>query len=390
MELELNVFAFIGALFTGCAIISAFTVAVLLLRQPSTLRPFWLLLLVVTVAGHLVQLTVSIGRIPNLSPHFYYLPVSFTFVIGPALYFYVRTLLQPNRAWQRRDWLHWMLPIVQAIIVIGVGFASVQVKHQFWQEVELPWYGLLEQVWLYISLIGYVVAALQLVQNTVASRPSEAGVAPTTIAWLRRLVFVTLISVFGVVLIDVALPLLLSSLRIADLYSVSGYEVLSPLVMSLALFWTSSNAYLYTLRARIVPAPTKVRQETYNIGDDALASNATRLHDLMDTQAVYRDPDLTLRSLAGKLDLTSKQLSYVINESTGQNFNGYVNQRRIEAVKLLLRDPSNKHRSVLELGFDVGFSSKSTFNRVFKETVGSSPSQFRSLATSGTSRPKSS
>ena len=69
-------------------------------------------------------------------------------------------------------------------------------------------------------------------------------------------------------------------------------------------------------------------------------------------------------------------MSAVINRRLGGNFWEYVNRHRIEAVRASLSDPAES-RAILELAYDAGFTSKSTFNTAFKRLVGETPSAFR-------------
>ena len=70
-------------------------------------------------------------------------------------------------------------------------------------------------------------------------------------------------------------------------------------------------------------------------------------------------------------------LSQVINEQLGVNFFNFVNQYRVEEFKERLADPSNRNFSLLGIAFDSGFNSKSTFNRIFRNTTGLTPSRYR-------------
>jgi AraC-like DNA-binding protein len=73
----------------------------------------------------------------------------------------------------------------------------------------------------------------------------------------------------------------------------------------------------------------------------------------------------------------------------GQSFFGYVNGRRADALMAALADPGKADRGVLDLAFDVGFSSKSTLNSVFKKHTGTTPTAFRARALAQESAVKS-
>ena len=72
-----------------------------------------------------------------------------------------------------------------------------------------------------------------------------------------------------------------------------------------------------------------------------------------------------------------QELSFVINESKQKSFNDYVNSWRVEETKRLLSQADKQDLGLLEIAFDAGFNSKATFNRVFKQTTGLTPSEYR-------------
>ena len=78
------------------------------------------------------------------------------------------------------------------------------------------------------------------------------------------------------------------------------------------------------------------------------------------------------------LDISSHNLSEVINTRFRQNFFDFVNSYRIKQVKRELSDSKNSPFTVLALAFDAGFNSKSSFNTIFKKHTGRTPSEFRS------------
>lgn len=100
-----------------------------------------------------------------------------------------------------------------------------------------------------------------------------------------------------------------------------------------------------------------------------------RLFDLMDDEKLYVDEDLTLKKLANIMELTIHQLSELLNVEIKQNFITFINKYRIEYAKQLLID--HPGRSIIDIGMSSGFNSKSTFNKIFKENTGKSPSEYR-------------
>jgi AraC-like DNA-binding protein len=95
---------------------------------------------------------------------------------------------------------------------------------------------------------------------------------------------------------------------------------------------------------------------------------------LMQMKHVYRDVDLNLDRLARKLGMPARQISAAINRATGKNVSQYVNEHRIaEACGLLVETD----KPVTEIMFDVGFQTKSNFNREFRRVTDMTPLEWR-------------
>lgn len=90
----------------------------------------------------------------------------------------------------------------------------------------------------------------------------------------------------------------------------------------------------------------------------------------------YLDPDLSLRSLAKRLDMHPNQLSWLLNNVFERNFNEFVNQYRVKSFQKMAKDPKNGHLTIMAIAYDCGFNSKSVFNTYFKKVTGTTPRQF--------------
>jgi AraC-like DNA-binding protein len=103
-----------------------------------------------------------------------------------------------------------------------------------------------------------------------------------------------------------------------------------------------------------------------------------KLDEIMINKRLYADPDLTLRTLSSLSKISERTISQVINEYRKQNFFDFINSYRIKYTMELLKDNQNHKRTMLDILFEAGFNSKSTFNSAFKKQTGETPSEFRS------------
>jgi AraC-like DNA-binding protein len=91
---------------------------------------------------------------------------------------------------------------------------------------------------------------------------------------------------------------------------------------------------------------------------------------------LYKDSTLTLRKLAHKLDLSQHHLSQIINEQTQGSYYDLLNLYRInEAKRLLIQGDL----SIIDITYEAGFNSKSSFYTEFRRQTNSTPGQFKKI-----------
>jgi AraC-like DNA-binding protein len=111
-------------------------------------------------------------------------------------------------------------------------------------------------------------------------------------------------------------------------------------------------------------------------GPDAALVEALR--ELIDHDKVYREPDLSIASLALKLDIAEYRLRRLINEQLGhRNFSAFINGYRLAEAETALGDPAQAGVPILTIALDAGFGSIGPFNRAFKAHTGLTPTEYR-------------
>lgn len=106
-----------------------------------------------------------------------------------------------------------------------------------------------------------------------------------------------------------------------------------------------------------------------------------KLLTLIEEEKLFKNPELSMTLLAAKMKLSNGYLSQIINQKEGKNFFDFINSYRVEEVKKNLTDPNFDHFSILGIGLEAGFKSKSTFNAVFKKMTGKTPTAYKRLLT---------
>jgi AraC-like DNA-binding protein len=112
------------------------------------------------------------------------------------------------------------------------------------------------------------------------------------------------------------------------------------------------------------------------LDEETAANYKAKLQQLIETEKSHLNPDVSLRLLAGELGIHSNQLSWLLNDGFGKNFNEFINHYRVEEFKTLAKLPENAHLTIMSIAYDCGFNSKTVFNTYFKKEMGLTPKQF--------------
>lgn len=120
----------------------------------------------------------------------------------------------------------------------------------------------------------------------------------------------------------------------------------------------------------------KTKPQTALITEQLAKEYLKKMDEFIESERPFLNPTLTLKSLAQQINIHPNQLSWLLNEKEGKNFNTFINQLRVNYFKKLATNPANNHISLLGLAYESGFNSKTVFNTVFKKETGLTPKQF--------------
>lgn len=101
-----------------------------------------------------------------------------------------------------------------------------------------------------------------------------------------------------------------------------------------------------------------------------------QLKELVERERLYLDSGLTLKEVADRLHTNTKYLSQVVNHHVGTNFQTFINQYRVKETKQKMQDPEYNNLTLFGIALQCGFKNKSTFYKVFRDTVGITPKAY--------------
>ncbi|MFK5856414.1 MAG: helix-turn-helix domain-containing protein [Bacteroidota bacterium] len=119
-----------------------------------------------------------------------------------------------------------------------------------------------------------------------------------------------------------------------------------------------------------------VKKKKQLLDKETAITYTAKLINHVEQEQPFLNSGLSLRLLADQINIHPNQLSWILNESMGVNFNEFINHYRIEVFKTLAKDPLNSNITIVGLAYDSGFNSKTVFNTYFKRETGMTPKQF--------------
>ncbi|MEO0557039.1 MAG: helix-turn-helix transcriptional regulator [Bacteroidota bacterium] len=341
--------------------------------EPRKARGFLVGLLAV-MAVLLTDMAFQFSGMPLTSVAAMGLVGSLWFAIGPLYYGYVRCLIPERAAWEPEDLVHALPWVLQLFVVAAILWSPVVDSTTLEAGGKLLSFSFTSLYFL--QTVTYALATVWLVRGYNARyRQEVAGSADDQLEGLNRLTW--LFAVYaGMMTVNMILVLARGSvlqwldyfvpLALAAIVSMIGYTMLRQPGLVLPSL---------TLPERPGPEPEPASSPD-------LTPHAQALRELMETERPYLDPEIRLAGLAKRLGLSERLLSQVLADGLGGSFYDVVNGYRVDEAKARLADPALAHQTVLAIGLDAGFSSKASFNRVFKAQTGTTPSAYRQSASS--------
>ncbi len=333
----------------------------------------------------------------------FYTPMQHLYFMGPAIFFYVQSLLNPSFKFGKKEWLH-LLPgflyLLFSIIVVVTDKLVLKRYYFLANGGDLDfdtWY----QVSGFFSMLFYFLISLRyynLYKKLMMQVVSYADVV--LFRWVKNFLYAFLFMLISEFLFYVAsfFPAF-EKLRYVGMW----WQYFS---FALIFYYIAITGYANSIETKV---PFKFNllnyrtpvlltyssvENKHNIIEDAeilemqdskvennedtllLKEWKPKIITLLHDEKIFEDPELSLTQVAKQLKTNPSIISKVINQGFQLNFNDFINKYRIEAVKEKLQAGEQKTQTLLGIAFDCGFNSKATFNRAFKKLTGLSPKEW--------------
>jgi putative ABC transport system permease protein len=356
---------FLGTIFIGLT----FTLLLWFTKGINQTANRFLALALATIVLWMVWVLGIDIRLGSYFPRWSWLPLQFSLTLGPLIYFYVLKITRPEYKFRWKNLLHFSpLLLQQGILVLEIK-ESIRTGAATYNTLTFQQMSPVLHLAAFISVSTYLYWSFRLIDrfyqrlkfNNVSDRYRYE------LRWLHRL-----LAAFGL------LWLLWIPYTAMD-YFYYHYQLGIPayyplyLLLAIMMIWIAARAFLKQQIAVLVQAPPISK----TLSPAALKQKGIWLKKAMEANLFYQDAELSLGSLAEKLDMHPHELSRIINIVLKKNFNDFINEYRIREVARKMQDPAYDRLTLLGIALDAGFNSKSTFNRTFRQMTGKSPAEYK-------------
>ncbi|WP_397303702.1 helix-turn-helix domain-containing protein [Nonlabens ulvanivorans] len=318
------------------------------------------------------SLLTEVGNIQMLRPLFIFLQL-------PTFYLYVKSACYSDF---KLKWIHMLhiIPflLVNAILVPRYYAVDLPGKVEFLSNIQSMWEIQFNFIFIHIQIAVYLVLAFLTIKK--AKRlylENYAGESIETFVWLFQ--FTVALSIFY------AIALLKNIFKFSEYQEWSesltvGLFVFELFIISWYLLKALTHPNLFrSLDSRLQLVEHIISEDEQEEDSDTneISEELIALKKYMEEEQPYLNPALTIQDISDTSEIPVRELSLLINHQLNQHFYDFVNSYRIEHAKKLLKDSSKVKWTVLEILYESGFNSKSSFNTAFKKHTGTTPTSYR-------------
>ncbi|MEZ5039590.1 MAG: helix-turn-helix domain-containing protein [Saprospiraceae bacterium] len=280
------------------------------------------------------------------------------FAYGPLLYLYVYSIARRAKHFKKWDFLHFLPALI--IIICSYLFAGF--------EKSMGWL-------LYLSMGIYVTHSyleLYWFKKQIAPLYPQEKI---NLNWLKLAIGIfSIIIFFDLISFSINFWFPGSMADNWSDYVVLGFVLLFVNIMVFkSLLQPRVLADISEDKLRTIESDKITRTQIFQAHHDTIQT----LEALMTQQQPYLQPNLSIQDLALSMEISPRLLSEIINHYYHQNFAEFINSYRLAAAEKRFQQPKDEKETVLEVMYEVGFNSKSSFNTLFKKRTGLTPTEYK-------------
>lgn len=328
-----------------------------------------------------IDISINLGAVFEIPLNIRVFISSFFFLQLPVFYLYVLSVCYTDFKLKLKHLLH-LFPFILANLILVPRFYAVNqaAKISFlgnslnMPEIQFNHFVIHAQIILYIIAVFITLRKVRTIYLE-----NYAGSSIESLTWLTQ--FTIALSIFFII------ALLKNIFKFSQYPYLADYLKIGLILFELAIiFWYLYKALNNPGLFKIIDSKLTLFSETV-LEDKKLHSSASfesknstellSLKNYMMEKKPFLNPSLTIQDVSSETNIPVRDLSALINLDLGQHFYDFVNTYRINQAKEILKDNTKIKLTILEILYQVGFNSKSSFNTAFKKQTGHTPTDYR-------------
>ncbi len=304
------------------------------------------------------------------------------YFLAPIFYLSILHYIKPNLVWDKKHNLHFLSGIIFSVLVI---LLLINFKNS--ENIQSSNKSLIE-LYQYISYFFLGIFPFQLIIYSFLTYKKlknhqknikifSSNTENIDLKWLENIVIIICLLLF-IWILDIVFNISTAKFQLINSFLLIGIYFIAYHFIKQKEIYPFSKIEQNEI-IEIIEEFDVIDVKKKLIDDDKLESQKIDLLNLIQSKKPYLDSEISLIKLASEMNCTPHQLSYIINNGFDENFYQFINRFRIEEAKKLILNPNMNHLSLLGIGFEVGFNSKSVFNTTFKKNTGKTPSEFKKI-----------
>ena len=306
-----------------------------------------------------------------------FIPIVIIMPMGPLIFFYIRSSLEPAFKMTKRQHIHFLPVIIDlvpsfTVIIFFLGILSglIQANPGPWG-IFIDTYNVYADIPRWISVTCYVGLSSKYLSALKAKNRNGLNGQATNYKWLQQ--FIRIFLVFQAIWLIYLIPYVIPRYTDMMLNTFDWYPLYIPL--AIMIYWLGIKGYIVSYQHTLVNK--KSANGNSSLTTSSIQETISLLKKSMEEDKLFLNPNLNLNIFSQHTGLTQKTISVVLNQHIQKSFNEFVNQYRVKAFKEKIQQPEMNNLTIAGVAFECGFNSQATFQRIFKEFTGMSPSEFR-------------
>ncbi|MDH7447486.1 helix-turn-helix domain-containing protein [Aquimarina sp. 2201CG14-23] len=292
---------------------------------------------------------------------------SVIFIFGPLCNIYIRRLTLYEVKNYELPWFHYIPLVLHLFFFVYIASFSSEMFAKKVTDGDFNIHFIIIEGAGIVSNLVYWFLNVKLLQKYVRAEKQNVSFSQNLVTFLK----------YFYVSVGIFLGLWVISFISAKFFDHSLYPI------GYDWLWVGISVFIFVVGYYSLKEPELFRiplsnekQKIKRLPESEIFSIGNQLKHLMEKEKIFLKSDLTLRELSEKLDTSTHNISWFLNNIVKSSFYDYVNHYRIKEFLQKVAQGAHLQHTILAISMEVGFNSKSTFNKAFKLEMKETPSNY--------------